>query len=127
MGVTRTVNLALYLAEHLLDAPLPVNISEKVKRDRVAQRLGRNICERFSMTASSQMPVFERFRFRVASRDSFWAGMRFALRLATSPTEPDRADVPLPDQMSGIHRWLRPALLMKRYGIRRSNSKDRVR
>jgi len=79
------------------------------------------------MSASAQIPVFARFRFRVASRDSFWAGFQFALRLATSPTEPDRADVPLPDKMSGIHRWLRPVLLMKRYGIRRPKSNERAK
>jgi hypothetical protein len=127
MGVSRTVNLALYLAEYLLDAPLPRDVSEKIKHDRVAQKLGRDICKQFSMSAVAQMPVFARFRFRVASRDSFWAGMRFAMRIATSPTEPDRAAVPLPDQMSGVRRWLRPVLLMKRYGIRRSKSNERAK
>jgi hypothetical protein len=47
------------------------------------------------------------------------------MRLATSPTEPDRADMPLPEGMSGMHRWLRPVLLMKRHGIRRPKSGER--
>ena len=125
MGVSRPLNLALYLAHRMLDAPLPDDVREQVFRDGVAKTLGDGICRRFSMRAEAQLPVFSRFRFRVASRDSFLSGLRFAMRLATSPTEPDRADVPLPEGMSGMHRWLRPVLLMKRHGIRRPKSSDR--
>jgi hypothetical protein len=125
MEVSRMLNLALYLAHRMLEAPLPDDVREKVLRDPVARKLGEGIGEQFSMTAAARMPVFARFWFRVASRDRFWAGMRFALRLATSPTEPDRAAVPLPERMSGVRRWLRPVLLMKRHGIRRPKSGER--
>ena len=122
MEVSRALNLALYLAHRMLEAPLPDDVLEIVSRDRIAKKLGDGICEQFPMNAHAQLPVFSRFRFRVASRDNLWAGLRFAMRLATSPTEPDRADVPLPEGMSGMHRWLRPVLLMKRYGVRRPKS-----
>ncbi len=125
MGVSRMLNLALYLAHRMLEAPLPDDVLEKISRDPIAKKLGDGICRRFSMNAHAQLPIFARFRFRVASRDSFWAGLRFAMRLATSPTEPDLADVPLPQGMSGMHRWLRPVLLMKRHGIRRPKSNER--
>ena len=125
MGVSRMVNLALYLAHRMLEAPLPDDVVEKVLRDEAAKKLGNGICEQFSMSADAQLPVFARFLFRAASRDSFWAGMRFAMRLATSPTEPDRAAVPLPEGISGMRRWLRPVLLMKRYGVRRPKSSER--
>lgn len=125
MGVSRTVNLALYLAHQMLNAPLPDDVYEIVLRDPVAKKLGERICAQFSMRAHAELPIFARFRFRVASRDSFWAGVRFAMRLATSPTEPDRADVPLPEGMAGMRRWLRPVLLMKRHGVRRPKSSER--
>ncbi len=125
MRVSRILNLALYLAHRMLEAPLPDDVLEKISRDPAAKKLGDGICERFSMSAHAQIPIFSRFRFRVASRDSLWAGLRFAMRLATSPTEHDRADAPLPEGMSGMRRWLRPVLLMKRYGIRRRKSDER--
>jgi hypothetical protein len=125
MGVSRPLNLALYLAHQMLEAPFPDHVLEKISHDSAGKKLSDGICERFSMSANSQVPIFARFRFRVASRDSFWAGLRFAMRLATSPTEHDRADAPLPDGMSGMRRWLRPALLMKRYGIRGPKSNER--
>jgi hypothetical protein len=125
MRVSRILNLALYLAHRMLEAPLSDDVLEKISRDPAAKKLGDAICKRFSMGAHAQIPIFSRFRFRVASRDSFWAGLRFAMRLATSPTEHDRADAPLPEGMSGMRRWLRPVLLMKRYGIRRRKSDER--
>jgi hypothetical protein len=124
MGVSRMVNLALYVAHRMLEAPLPDDVLDRVMRDAVAKKLGNQICEQFSMNASAQLPVFARFRFRVASRDSFWAGMRFAMRLATSPTEPDRAAVPLPEKFSGMRRWLRPVLLMRRHGIHKQKKDE---
>jgi hypothetical protein len=125
MGVSRALNLALYLAHRMLEAPLPDYVLAKVLLDHTARKLGDGICEQFSMSAQAQLPVFARFRFRVKSRDDLWAGLLFAMRLATSPTEPDRADVPLPERMSGMRRWLRPVLLMRRYGIRRPKSTER--
>ena len=125
MGVSRAIKLALYLAHRMLAAPLPDSVLAKVLDDRVARKLGDGICEQFSLRAFAQLPVFARFRFRVESRDDLLAGLRFAMRLATSPTEPDRADAPLPEGMSGMRRWLRPVLLMKRYGIRKPKSSDR--
>jgi hypothetical protein len=119
MGVGRALNLALYLAHRMLEAPLPNHVLEKILEDRIAGKLGDGICERFSMSAHAQLPVFARFRFRVESRDDLFSGLIFAMRLATSPTEPDRADMPLPERMSGMRRWLRPVLLMRRHGIRR--------
>jgi len=125
MGVSRPLSLALYLAHRMLEAPFPDEVREQVFRDRAVKTMGDEICERFSLRALAELPVFSRFRFRVASRDNFFSGLRFAMRLATSPTEPDRADVRLPEGMAGMHRWLRPVLLMKRYGIRRPKSNDR--
>ncbi len=119
MGVGRMVRLALYVANNLLEAPLPDDVSRRVAADPGATRLGRGICEGFSLLPTDPL-VFRRFLFRIASRDSFWQGLRHALQLATSPTEPDRKDLPLPGKFSSMHRWLRPILLAKRYGVRRS-------
>jgi hypothetical protein len=122
MGVERMLRLALYTAHHMLDAPLPDDVLEKVQSDPVTKKLGDGIQARFFRGEQTPLPVFSRFRFRVATRDRFWQGVRYALRLATSPTEPDRAAVPLPARFSGAHAWLRPLLLMRRYGVRRPKS-----
>jgi putative nucleotidyltransferase-like protein len=117
MGAGRMVRLALCVASRMLDTPLPEEVLEQTQRDAVAHRLARGICERFSLEIQTP-PVFQRFRFRVATREKFNEGVRYALKLATSPTDPDRADLPLPKKLSGAHRWVRPFLLIRRYGIR---------
>lgn len=117
MGAGRMVRLAFCTASKMLDTPLPREVLEQTQRDVVAQKLANQICARFSLEIHTP-PVFQRFRFRVATRDGFTEGVRYALKLATLPTDPDRADLPLPKKLSGAHRWVRPLLLIRRYGIR---------
>ena len=83
MGVERMLRLALYTAHHMLDAPLPDDVLEKVQSDPVTKKLGDGIQARFFRGEQTPLPVFSRFRFRVATRDRFWQGVRYALRLAT--------------------------------------------
>lgn len=122
MRVKRMVHLALNVASLLLDAPLPEEASNSLKGDPNAGKLARAICAQFSVSPLDP-PVFQRFRFRVASRDSFWQGLRHAAQLATSLTEPDRKDLPLSGKHSNLHKWLRPFLLLRRYGVRRSKTR----
>jgi hypothetical protein len=122
VGVGRMLRLGLWAAHDMLDAPLPDDVLQKVQSDPVTRRLGEGIRARYFRVRLTPLPVFSRFRFRVATRDSFWQGWRYALRLATTPTDPDRTAMPLPANLSRAHAWLRPFLLIKRYGIRRSKS-----
>ncbi len=119
MGAGRMVRLALCVARQMLDASLPEEELERAQADKVAVKLAGEICARFSLETAA-LPVFQRFRFRVAMREKFKDGVGYGLRLATSPTDPDRSDFPLPEGVSGVHKWLRPLLLIRRYGIRRT-------
>jgi hypothetical protein len=118
------IRLALYVAGAMLDAPLPEEVKKKIQADSSLRKLGGSIRERFSLSAEAPLTVFERFRFRSMSRDNLLQGVPYALRLATSPANPDRADVPLPGWLSGARRFLRPLLLTKRYGVRRSKTQQ---
>jgi hypothetical protein len=119
MDVARMLRLALAVASHMLDAPLPKEVLAETRADAVATRLSGAIAARLSLTGTIEMPVFSRLRFRVAMRESAWQGIRYAYRLATLPTETDREALPLPEEFSEMHRWLRPFLLMKRYGVKK--------
>jgi hypothetical protein len=122
MKVERMLRLALYVAHQMLDAPLPNEVLKEVQRDTVAKKLSEGIQARFFRGGRAPLPVFSRFRFRVGTRDTSWQGLGYALRLATSPTDPDREDMPLPAKLSHTHAWFRPLLLIRRYGVRRSKS-----
>jgi hypothetical protein len=118
----RMLRLALYVAEAMLGAPLPEGVKKKIQADSAVGKLGGRIRARFSLSAEAPLTVFERFHFRAMSRDTLRQGVPYALRLATSPANPDRADLPLPGWLSGARRFLRPLLLTKRYGVRRSKT-----
>jgi hypothetical protein len=118
----RMLRMALYVASAMLGAPLPDGVEKKIQADSAVRKLGERIRARFSLNAEAPLTVFERFHFRAMSRDKLWQGIPYALRLATSPANPDRADLPLPGWLSGVRRFLRPLLLTKRYGVRRSKT-----
>jgi len=124
MGVRRIVRLALGAAGRLVDAPLPDAVKREVESDAAAGRLAEGICRRYSLSAQMNVPVFERFRFRVRLRENFWQGLRYGMRLATSPTNPDQDKVPLRPRLRRLHRVLRPFLLISRYGIRRAKPNE---
>lgn len=115
----RMLRLALYVAHLTLDAPLPADVLKLILADSTARKLGEIVRARFRLHSAAPPAVFERFRFRVNSRENLWQGIPYAIRLATSPANPDREDLPLPGWLSGLRVVLRPVLLMKRYGVRR--------
>ncbi len=119
LRVGRMLRLALWVARHFLDAPLPDEVLRKVEADPVVRDMGEGIWSRFSLEGSAQLPALPRFWFRVRSGKTFWQGLRYASRIATVPTNVDRADASLSGRFSGAYAVLRPLLLLRRYGFRR--------
>ncbi|MGO9640258.1 MAG: nucleotidyltransferase family protein [Candidatus Acidiferrales bacterium] len=124
LRVGRMLRLALWVARHFLDAPLPEPVLRKVEADPVVRGMGEEIWSRFSLQGEARVAALPRFWFRVRSGESFWQGLRYAGRIAILPTNPDRADAHLPQRFSAAHAVLRPFLLLRRYGFRRWKSQD---
>ena len=122
----RMLRLALWVARHFLDAPLPDEVLRKVEADLVARCMGEGIWSRFSLEGSAQLAALPRFWFRVRSGKTFWQGLRYASRIATVPTNVDRADASLRGRFSGAYAVLRPLLLLRRYGFRRWKPHEEV-
>ncbi len=124
--VGRMLRLALWVARHFLDAPLPDEVVREVEADPVVRGMGEGIWSRFSLEGSAQLPALPRFWFRVRSGKTFWQGLRYASRIATLPTNVDRADAALRGRFSGAYAVLRPLLLLRRYGFRRWKPREEV-
>ncbi len=114
-GIQRMVLLGVGLAPHLQCAPLADEIAQCLKDDRVARRLINEISQRFSVRGV-QLGVFSRFAFRVHMRGSLAAGVPYALRLATMPTESDRGRHPR--HLELLYALRRPLRLARLYGWR---------
>lgn len=119
LRVGRMLRLALWVARRFLDAPLPDAVLGKVEADAVVRRMGEGIWARFSLGGSAELAAVPRFWFRVRSCENFGQGLRYAVRVATLPTNADRADAPLPERFAGARAVLRPFFLLRRYGFRR--------
>jgi hypothetical protein len=114
-GIRRMALLGIGLAAHLQCAPLPNEIAQCLKNDRVARRLINEIRQRF-FSRGVQLGVFSRFAFRVHMRGSLAAGIPYALRLATMPTESDRGRHPR--HLELLYAFRRPLRLARLYGWR---------
>jgi len=115
MRSTRVFLLGLYLAHELLDATLPPQILQKIRRDSAVCWLTDIALDQFQGNAT--LGVLPRALFRLRSRDSLVQGVRHMVRLTMSPTERDRQSTNLPASLAGLYILLRPFRLLREYGL----------
>jgi len=113
--VERMLLLGVGLAVCLLEAPLPDEVTNCLRRDKVADRLIEQISRRFFSAGRIRPGVFTRFAFRVRMRGALAEGLPYAIRLALMPTELDRGKRGLPE---GVYALVRPLRLARTYGWR---------
>jgi hypothetical protein len=115
-GATRMMLTGAGLASELLDAELPEDIKRLVRENRGVAFLMR---EARKELFSSGAGAAQRAIFRIRSVDGLNAGLRYLLRLTTSPAEDDWAGGERGQISAALSR---PARLLRKYGIRRANS-----
>jgi len=112
----RMLRAGLGLAESLLDAPLPPQISAAVHCDSAVARLTAQITRWLPAAGSAPPGIFERAFFRMRMRGNLLSGVPYLFRLSMSPTEDDW----VPGEESRRHWFLdafgRPFRLVKKYG-----------
>jgi hypothetical protein len=117
LGAGRMMLLGLALAQDLLGASLPLEISRRVKADSVAQSLAAQVRRNSFSDFRSQPGLTNRFWFRVRMRGNPWQGLRYVLRLAIAPTEEDWSRAHLHGSLTPIYALLRPFRLLRKYGL----------
>lgn len=119
LRVERMLHLGLALADDLLQAPMPEEIRKRVRGDReaisVARELGERTLERYIRGVSTRA----RLRFRRRMVPGILAGWRYSLRLAVIPAEEDWEMVQLPGPLAPLYLALRPLRLLHKYGLGR--------
>lgn len=118
LGCERMLRLALILARELLGAALPEEVQRACDNDDrtrlLAVRLSRGLFDE-----AQAMSAVERFLFRVRTHPQRWGGVRYAVRLAVTPAEEDRALADLPPALAPAYLLLRPLRLLHKYGLGR--------
>jgi hypothetical protein len=117
LACERMLFLGLYLANDLLDAPLPSSLLSRMHADRAVQSMAARIRKQLFQQVQSEPGAIQRLLFRLHMRDNLREGASYCWRLATKPTEEDRSVVRLPPMLSRLSVVLRPMRLLRKYGL----------
>ena len=108
--------LGLYLAERLLDAPLPAQVRQRCDADERLQSLAENIVEHlFSGTTHVPATSREIFKYNLGVRKTLSARARYLLH-TFRPTDRDLSSHSLPAKLSFAYYLMRPFRLLFRAG-----------
>lgn len=114
----RMLHLGLALAADLLGATLPADILSRVRSDRTAASVAREVQQRLLSRSDPRLGACARFRFRRRMVPGTLAGWRYSMRLALVPAQDDWNAVCLPRALAPLYVVLRPLRLLRRYGWR---------
>jgi Uncharacterised nucleotidyltransferase len=104
--------LGLYLAEQLLDAPLPIDVKQRCDADERLQSLAENIVEHlFSGTTHVPATSREIFKYNLGVRKTLSARARYLLHMLR-PTDSDLSAHSLPAKLSFAYYLMRPFRLL---------------
>jgi hypothetical protein len=112
----RMLNLGLALAASILDMPLPAELFRRVQNDHKAGIVASEIERRLLSREWIPPHAAGRFRFRRCMVPGYFAGWRYAMRLAIAPAEEDWQMVRLPRLLAPLYILLRPFRLVHKYG-----------
>ncbi len=121
LGGERMLFLGLFLANDLLEAPLPGEVLQRINLDPTVAALANRINEQLFREADGTTGLFKRAYFHplhLKMRERLSDKIRYCMRAATTQTEEDRKLLPLPHFMFPLYYVLRPIRLIGKYGLR---------
>lgn len=111
----RMLAITLLLAVRLFDAPLPPDVRGRVDSDSEAAAIARRIENQLLSGAPLDLRAGARFHLRRHMLEGRLEGWRYALRLATIPSEDDWSAMRLPPLLAPLHVALRPLRMLRKY------------
>jgi hypothetical protein len=116
-GCRRMWLLSLFLANRLLDAPLPSIVRSWIRNDSEVRRLGEQIQHRLEGSDRTVRSAPDRLLFRLRSHEDPTVALAQCLRTATNPTEDDWRACELPDWAAPLYLAVRPWRLLREHGF----------
>jgi hypothetical protein len=113
----RMLHVALLLAIHLMETPLPDEILLRLKADRTANDLASEVWAALMRRNYVSPNAKGRFNFRRRMMQGTLEGWRYAIRLSVVPAEEDYEMMRLPGILSPLYIALRPLRLLRKYGF----------
>lgn len=113
-GNNRMLFLGLYLANSLLDAPLPGHVKSKLEAERILASLANEVSGRlFSGSEATPVTISQSIRFNWALRAGWRSRLRYC-RLLLQPTDADIETLRLPRPLNFVYYLMRPFGLFRR-------------
>jgi Uncharacterised nucleotidyltransferase len=116
LRVERMLHVGLALAENVLGAELPAEVSAAVRADSRAGELAADVERRLFSRGASERTAAQRFRFRRDMVQGSFSGWIYSTRLALAPAEEDWQDAWLPRRLAPLYAVMRPLRLLRKYG-----------
>jgi hypothetical protein len=110
------LNTGLRLAADVLHAPLPADVSARVRQDAVAAKLVAGILRWLPAAGYAPPGLFQRAAFRLRMRGGGFSAPAYLLRLSLSPTEEDWQAGGKISHNSLLDVLRRPFRLAQKYG-----------
>ena len=115
-GSLRVLHLGLTLAQTLLGAQLPAEVTDLVSKDKEAQSLAFQVCSWLSGDRNPPVTFSrEEDLFYIKTKEQWTAKFVYALhiyRLAWQPSPADRAFLPLPRVLEPLYYLVRPIRIL---------------
>ncbi len=118
LGAKRMIRLGLCLANNLLGTPLPDEISEEIKTDKVVAKLSRQTIEKLFQTSTDLYQETDQGFFYIQSRERLRDRTLCYWRMATTATEFDQRLMKLPPRLAFLYYGIRPIRLIGKHGRR---------
>lgn len=118
LGLRRIVGLALALAEGLMGAPLPPEVSRWVRQVPQVERLGQDVVDAMFGENKPRLSGWARLAFSVRTRDTAWLRLRYLSGRLLTPSGRDLDMARLPRPLHWLYYALRPLRLLTTCGPR---------
>jgi hypothetical protein len=114
LGARRMVYLGLHLAGEFLQAPLPEEIADLIRRERALQGLATDWLAHLAKLPAER-GMFSKTWFHIRCRERWRDRVRYLWRLATHSSFEDWSLVSLPESLSFLYAFLRLPRLFRKY------------
>jgi hypothetical protein len=118
LACQRMLYLGLFLANDLLQAPLPEPVRERIVGSALVRSLAADVCQRLFTTTEHRPTGLQHARFHLRVRERWRDGAWSCLYLALAPTPADWTVVHLPRLLHFLYFPLRLVRLVLKYALR---------
>ncbi|HYE74128.1 MAG TPA: hypothetical protein VEF04_12395, partial [Blastocatellia bacterium] len=116
IGAGRMLLLGLYLANQLLNAPLPGEVLRLTQNDAMIKSLAQEVCQQIFSSEKVEEEIIKDSIFHLKAKEKVRDKMSYCFRRIMTPMYDDWAAWPLPSSLRFLYYPFRVFRLISKYG-----------